>query len=101
MLSMTPLHPHPHTPAFSLLSAHVMAYGCSRVWYDLGQSWLTETVELLMVTIEERVSRIEGGYEHLATKVDLAHLESRLMMRLGGLIVVATGIIVAAMRFWQ
>ena len=54
-----------------------------------------------MASIEERVSRIEGGYEHLATKADLAHLESRLMMRLGGLIVVATGVIVAAMRIWQ
>ncbi len=61
-----------------------------------------------MASIEERVSRIEGGYEHLATKADLAELrgelialESRLMMKLGGLIIVATGIIVAAMRFWQ
>jgi hypothetical protein len=27
-----------------------------------------------MTTMEERVSRIEGGYEHLATKADIAEL---------------------------
>ena len=31
-----------------------------------------------MTTIEERVSRIEGGYEHLATKADLAAIENRI-----------------------
>ena len=31
-----------------------------------------------MTTIEERVSRLEGGYEHLATKADLAALENRI-----------------------
>ena len=31
-----------------------------------------------MVTLEERVSRLEGGYEHLATKADLADLRSDL-----------------------
>ena len=37
-----------------------------------------------MATVEqttslgERVSRIEGGYEHLATKTDLARVETRL-----------------------
>ena len=31
-----------------------------------------------MTTIEERVSRIEGGYEHLATKADLASLRAEL-----------------------
>ena len=31
-----------------------------------------------MTTIEERVSRIEGGYEHLATKADLANLRAEL-----------------------
>ena len=28
--------------------------------------------------IRERVSRLEGGYEHLATKADLARLEARV-----------------------
>ncbi len=28
--------------------------------------------------IRERVSRLEGGYEHLATKADLARLETRV-----------------------
>ena len=31
-----------------------------------------------MVTTEERVSRLEGGYEHLATKADLANLKADL-----------------------
>ena len=31
-----------------------------------------------MTTIEERVSRLEGGYEHLATKADLAALKGDL-----------------------
>ena len=31
-----------------------------------------------MATVEERLSRIEGGYEHLATKADLYQLENRM-----------------------
>ena len=31
-----------------------------------------------MATLEQRVSRIEGAYEHLATKADLSQLENRL-----------------------
>ena len=31
-----------------------------------------------MTAIEGRVSRLEGGYEHLATKADLAALEYRI-----------------------
>lgn len=30
-------------------------------------------------TTEERVSRLEGAYEHLATKADLAQMESRIV----------------------
>ncbi len=29
-----------------------------------------------MTTFEERLSRLEGGYEHLATKADLAELRT-------------------------
>lgn len=39
-----------------------------------------------MASLEDRVARLEGGYDHLATKADLAelkadiaHLESRLI----------------------
>ena len=60
-----------------------------------------------MATMEERVARIECGYEHLATKADLARLEgkletieSRLLLKMGGIITVATGIVIAAIRFW-
>ncbi len=65
-----------------------------------------------MTTTEltERVARLEGGYEHLATKADLADLrtelrvemarmETRLLIRLGGLIVVAIAIATAIARF--
>ena len=45
-----------------------------------------------MTTLEERVSRLEGGYEHLATKADVADLkadiarvESRLEAKLASL----------------
>ena len=31
-----------------------------------------------MTTLEDRVSRLEGGYDHLATKADLHQLESRI-----------------------
>ncbi len=32
-----------------------------------------------MATIEERVSRFEGGYDHLATKTDVASLKGWMM----------------------
>lgn len=32
-----------------------------------------------MTTLEERVSRLEAGYDHLATKADLYRLETRLL----------------------
>ena len=35
-------------------------------------------------SLGERVSRIEGGYEHLATKADLARLETKLSRILAG-----------------
>ncbi len=31
-----------------------------------------------MTTSEDRLSRLEGGYEHLATKADLQALETRM-----------------------
>ena len=30
-----------------------------------------------MTTLEERVSRLEGGYQHLATKADIAQLATK------------------------
>ena len=35
-----------------------------------------------MAPTDQRVSRLEGAYEHLATKEDLARLESKLTWRL-------------------
>ena len=31
-----------------------------------------------MVTVEERLSRIEGGYEHVATKADVAEIKAEI-----------------------
>ncbi len=45
-----------------------------------------------MATVEERLSRIEGGYEHLATKADLYQLENRMIRWLGGM-VIALGVL--------
>ena len=36
-----------------------------------------------MVTVEERLSRLEGGYEHVSTKADLKDLEIRLTQQMG------------------
>ena len=59
-------------------------------------------------TIEERVSRIEGGQEHLATKADVERLRSdverlradtaRWLLQLGIAIVGALGVAVAIIK---
>ena len=51
-------------------------------------------------SLRDRVSRLEGGYEHLATKADLKDLENRLMRTLIGVVAVATTIIIAVQRLW-
>ena len=64
----------------------------------------SETQEASMMTtddIKERVSRLEGGYEHLATKADLAKLaqmENRLLLKFGGLVIATVGVAVAVLR---
>ena len=56
-----------------------------------------------MMAMEERLSRLEGAYEHLATKADLAelkgelkaemaHMEVRLVRWMIGIIVAAAGV---------
>ena len=40
-----------------------------------------------MATVEERLSRLEGGYEHLSTKADLYQLENRMTRWLAGLVI--------------
>ncbi len=56
--------------------------------------------------LSERLARLEGAYEHLATKADLAELriemarmETRLLLRLGSLVVVAIAAATAITRF--
>ena len=53
--------------------------------------------------LKERLARLEGGYEHLATKADLAQLENRLgqmegriMWRTATMVILANGATVAA-----
>ena len=48
-------------------------------------------------TLAERVARIEGVLEHLATKADIERLKLQLFAGLAA----ATGIILAAMRLWM
>ena len=52
-----------------------------------------------MATIEERVSRLEGGYEHLATKADLANLRADMNRTIVQLGVFMTGLVGAAVTF--
>ena len=62
--------------------------------------------------VETRVTVLETAFRtelrHLATKADLARLESelrslenRLMLRLGGLYIAGIGVAVAIMKLWQ
>ena len=55
-------------------------------------------------TDTDRISRLEGAYEHLATKADVAQLEARMAQRMGEMetrltwrLIGAVGAIVAAM----
>ena len=47
-----------------------------------------------------RMSRLEGAYEHLATKADLKDLELRLTLRILSIVGAATGLIIAVDRLW-
>ncbi|MDE2768208.1 MAG: hypothetical protein OXO54_06265 [Chloroflexota bacterium] len=48
-----------------------------------------------------RMSRLEGAYEHLATKADLKDLELRLSLRVLSIVGIATGLIIAFDRLWS
>ena len=48
--------------------------------------------------VDSRVSRLEGGYEHLATKADMKDLESRLFVHLGLLIIVVGAAVAIVQR---
>ena len=55
-------------------------------------------------TLAERVARIEGVLDHLATKADLERLRAemrRLNFTLVSLQLTGVGIILAAMRLWM
>ena len=55
-------------------------------------------------TDTDRIARLEGAYEHLATKADVAQLEARMAQRMGEMetrltwrLIGAVGAMVAAM----
>ena len=48
--------------------------------------------------VDSRVSRLEGGYQHLATKADMKDLENRLFVRLGLLIIVVGAAVAIVQR---
>ena len=50
--------------------------------------------------VDSRVSRLEGGYGHLATKADMKDLENRLFVRLGLLIIVVGAAVAIVQRLW-
>ncbi len=59
-----------------------------------------------MVSVEERVSRLEGAYDHLATKADLAELKAdlnrtliQMTIGLAGLQLIGLGAVAAILRF--
>ena len=43
-------------------------------------------------SLEQRVGRLEGAYEHLATKADLHQMESRLLRWVVGTLLASVGI---------
>ncbi len=53
-----------------------------------------------IVGLGRRMSRLEGAFEHLATKADLKDLELRLTLRMLSIVGVATGLIIAVDRRW-
>ena len=62
--------------------------------------------------MEERLSRVEGAYEHLATKADLADLRTELLVEIAkmearltrwtvGTIIVGMGVAVAVLKMLE
>ncbi len=62
--------------------------------------------------MEERLSRLEGAYEHLATKADLADLRTELLVEIAkmearltrwtvGTIIVGLGVAVAVLKLLE
>lgn len=60
----------------------------------------------MAIAVEERVSRLEGAYDHLATKADLAELKAdlnrtliQMVIGLAGLQLIGLGAVAAILRF--
>ena len=76
--------------------ARVRRPGSVHVEVDLTAS---ERGLKMATKVEERVSRLEGGYEHLATKADLAALETRLTRLVLSALGILAGAAVAAAAY--
>ena len=48
-----------------------------------------------MTTTEERLARLEGAYEHLATKADLKSAELRIVL----VIIAMSGVIIGVLKY--
>ena len=44
------------------------------------------------------ISRLEGAYEHLATKADIAHIEAQILRWLLPMVIASTGATAAIVR---
>lgn len=66
----------------------------------------------MATTVDDRMTVLETRFDtelkHLATKADLKDLETRiqevetrLIVRLGGLMIAGFGVVVAVLKFWQ
>ena len=52
------------------------------------------------MTVEERLSRLEGGADHLATKADVYRTALWLIVTLGGLMLAGFTISLYLIRLW-
>ena len=50
---------------------------------------------VVMATVEERLARLEGAYEHLATKADIKAAELRIVL----VVIAMSGVIIGVLKF--
>ncbi len=61
---------------------------------------MTTPPQVAPSSVAERVARMEGEMQHLATKADLERLRSDLNRNMVATVGIATAIILGAMRLW-
>ena len=75
---------------------------------DMIQSAKQKFIKGMFMTTEERVTGLEGSYEHVATKADIARLEgkveameNRLLREFIGSMALISGLTIAILRFLE